>query len=98
MSGGKVRPALLLAQLPGLHDDWLTCMISSQRKHFNRGFDEIVEQSDSDFVPSGLKLSSVIRIGRLAVVEGNVLLGAVGEISDERLKRIKTRLAQWLSL
>lgn len=25
----KLRPALLLGKLPGSHDDWLLCMISS---------------------------------------------------------------------
>lgn len=27
---GKLRPALVLRKLPGAHDDWLICMISSQ--------------------------------------------------------------------
>ena len=26
----KLRPALLLGKLPGKHDDWLVCMISSR--------------------------------------------------------------------
>jgi len=30
---GKLRPALLLGQLPGEYDDWLICMISSQIRH-----------------------------------------------------------------
>ena len=27
---GKLRPALLLGKLPGVYDDWLICMISTQ--------------------------------------------------------------------
>ncbi len=27
---GKLRPALLLAKLPGDYDDWLICIISSR--------------------------------------------------------------------
>ncbi len=75
IEGGKLRPALLLGKLPGAFDDWLVCMISSQTRHFIQGFDEILQESDTDFDDSGLKGASVIRIGRLAVVEGNVLLG-----------------------
>ena len=41
-------------------------------------------------------VAGVIRIGRLAVVDGNVLKGTVGEISSERLKRIKRKLADWI--
>lgn len=94
---GKLRPALLLGKLPGPYDDWLICMISSQTWHYIQGFDEIIQEDDADFVASGLKAPSVIRVGRLAAVEEQMLLGATGEISSERLQRIKTRLADWLT-
>lgn len=93
---GKFRPALLLGQLPGEYDDWLICMISSQRRHYQPGFDEIVQEGDADFGESGLKVASVIRVGRLATVSGEVLLGAIGEISPQRLARIKKHLSDWL--
>jgi mRNA interferase MazF len=44
-----------------------------------------------------LKVTSVIRVGRLAVVSGEVLIGAIGQVSSERLNRVKKRLADWLS-
>jgi mRNA interferase MazF len=94
---GKLRPALLLRRLPGEYDDWLICMISSQVRHYVPEFDEIIRENDPDFVESGLKVSSVIRIGRLAAVEGEILLGAIGQIAPERLLRIKGRLADWLT-
>ena len=93
---GKLRPALLLGKLPGEHGDWLICMISSQVRHYVPEFDEIVREEDLDFATSGLKVASVIRVGRLAVVEADILLGAAGEITTDRLRRIKTRLSQWL--
>lgn len=68
---GKLRPALLLGKLPGNYDDWLICMISSQTHQYIAGFDEIVQESDADFGESGLKVASVIRVRRLAVVRGN---------------------------
>ena len=93
---GKLRPALLLGKLPGEYDDWLICMISSQTRHFVPEFDEIVQRRDDDFSVSGLKVDSVIRVGRLAVVSGDILVGAIGEISAGRLRRIKESLAAWL--
>ena len=27
---GKLRPVLVLARVPGRHDDWLVCILSSQ--------------------------------------------------------------------
>ncbi len=97
LTSGKTRPALLLGKLPGLYNDWLICMISSQLHQYIQHFDEVVDKNDTDFVQSGLKMPSIIRVGRLAVVEESVLLGAIGEIEDERLKRIKTNLSDWLT-
>ena len=93
---GKLRPALLLGKLPGNYGDWLICMISSQTHQYIADFDEMVEEKDSDFGESGLKVSSVIRVGRLAVVSGEILIGAIGQISSERISRVKKRLADWL--
>ena len=72
-------------------------MISSQTRQHITGFDEIVQDSDNDFKQSGLKVTSVIRVGRLAVVSGEILLGAIGEISGDRLSRIKKNLSNWLT-
>jgi mRNA interferase MazF len=94
---GKLRPALLLGKLPGDYDDWLICMISSQIRHYIPQFDEFIQEPDRDFAQSGLKVASVIWVGRLAVVEGRVLLGATGQISPERLQRIKNHLVEWIA-
>ena len=92
----RLRPALVIRRVPGLHRDWLICMVSSQLSQAIPEFDEVVGSDDSDFGASGLKTSSVIRIGRMAVVDERVLLGAIGEVSADRLCRIKQRLSQWM--
>lgn len=81
----KLRPALLLEKLPGPYDDWLICMISSQLKHAVKDFDETLLLTDVDFSQTGLKVPSVIRIARVAVCEGSILLGTIGVLSSERL-------------
>lgn len=93
---GKLRPALLLGKLPGNYDDWLVCMISSQLRHAIADFDEIIDQEDADFANTGLKVTSLIRIGRLAVINEEILLGTIGSITSDKLQQIKTRLADWL--
>jgi mRNA interferase MazF len=55
-------------------------MISSQTRQYLPGFDELVQETDPDFAQSGLKTESVIRVGRLAAVEDEILLGEVGQI------------------
>lgn len=93
---GKLRPALIIRRVPGKHEDWLICMISSQLQQAVNGFDVIMQDGDPDFAASGLKLTSVLRLGRLAVVERDIFAGAIGRINQERLENIKQRLASWL--
>jgi mRNA interferase MazF len=56
----------------------------------------VIKEEDADFSASGLKQSSVIRIGRLAVANSELFLGASGEISGERLAGIRRRIADWI--
>jgi len=93
---GKPRPVLLLAPVPGAHEDWLVCMISSQLRHEAPGLDEVIRETDADFDGSGLKVVSLIRLGRLAVVSSGMLAGAIGSISAGRLVAVRHRLADWL--
>lgn len=71
-------------------------MVSSQVSKAMPDLDERIQPGDRDFGSSGLKTASVIRLARLAVVEGQLLLGSVGRVADERLARLKEKLAAWL--
>jgi len=71
-------------------------MISSQLSQEIPGFDEIISPDQPDFRDSGLKLSSLIRIGRLAVVNADILVGNIGRIDDIRLARIRENLSKWI--
>ena len=93
---GKLRPVLLIARVPGEYADWLVGMVSSHMEQAIPGLDEVIREEDTDFLPSGLKQSSVIRAGRLAVANAELLLGIIGEISSERLVRIRHRIADWV--
>ena len=93
---GKLRPVLLMARVPGRYEDWLVCMFSTKLRQAVQGFDEIIDPDASDFQSSGLRVPSVIRVARLAVVSADMLIGAVGEISPERLNRARRTLASWI--
>lgn len=80
----------------GDYPDWLVAMVSSRLEQAIPGVDEVIRGEDADFSASGLDQASVIRIGRLAVVNAGLFLGAIGEISGERLVRIRRRIADWI--
>ncbi len=94
---GKLRPVLAIAAVPGGHGDLLACMLSSQLLQKVDGFDDLVDSTDEDFVDSGLKVPSVVRIGRLAVLSSSLFVGRLGCVSATRLMRIKARLSTWLA-
>jgi mRNA interferase MazF len=93
---GKLHPALVIRRLPGPHNDWLICMISSNLDQTIPDFDEGIIPDNVDFKDSGLKVPSLIRIGRLAVVDGDILMGKLEQIDTQRLLRIKQKLSIWI--
>lgn len=63
----KNRPAIFLREMPP-YRDLLVCGISTQLHQEVKGFDEVFDQTDSDFAASGLRTTSLIRLGFLAVL------------------------------
>jgi mRNA interferase MazF len=96
LSGAKLRPVLLLRPASNRFDDWLVCMVSSQLQQAETGLDEIICSSDADFRATGLKTSSVLRLSRLAVLDGALLVGSIGAIDERRLVDVRQRLADWI--
>lgn len=97
LSPGKLRPALVLVELPGPFGDCLVCGISSQLHQEMRDWDERLTHADADFATSGLKVSSVIRLNWLAAVNPTTTVGTLGSVAPDRLARLRQRLAAHLS-
>jgi len=97
LARGKLRPVLVLVGLPGPFGDVLVCGISSQLHQGIPGWDERVTTGDDDFVSSGLKVPSVIRLNWLASADPNAHVGLLGTVSRDRLMRLRQRLAAHLT-
>ncbi len=92
----KNRPVLLLKQMPPF-GDWLVCGISGQLHQEVKGFDVIVLDDYPHFAATGLKNSSVIRLGYLAVVPKKDIPGIIGSIDSTILKVLLQRLVDHIS-
>lgn len=97
LSSGKLRPVLVLSDLPGPFGDCLVCGISSQLHQEVPHWDERLMPVDADFVASGLKVPSVIRLNWLAAVNPTASVGTLGSVAPGRLARLRQRLAAHLS-
>ena len=93
---GKLRPALLVKKIGGNFDDWLVCMISTQTRHQIQGLEVVLPETMPDFTRTGLKIKSLVRVSRLAVVESNVFTGKLGSLPTETFEDIRIRLANWI--
>ena len=91
----KRRPALILREMPPFKD-FLVCGISTQLRHEVKDFDEIIENSDSDFKQSGLVSDSLIRLGFLTVLPRSEIIGSIGSISEKRHKKLLQNLSDYL--
>lgn len=91
----KVRPVLLLKQLPPF-GDWLTCGISSSLGLQVEDFDVVIHESDIGFPETGLKRTSLIRLGFLGVVPKERMIGAIGSVSKQTHTTLINRLSDHL--
>ena len=82
----KNRPAIVLRAMPP-YGDFLVCGVSTQLRQEVAGFDDPIAPGDPDFLASGLKAASLIRLRFLAVLPASGLLGAIGSISEDRHAR-----------
>ena len=91
----KIRPVLLLKQMPP-YGDWIVCAISTQLRQEVRDFDFIIDEINPNFRPSGLKSSSLIRLGFINTVDKKAMPGVIGNISAIIVKMLQQRLANKL--
>jgi mRNA interferase MazF len=92
----KNRPAIILREMPP-YKDYLVCGVSTQLHQQVKDFDEIISPSDDDFSSSGLRSESLVRLGFLAVLPRNRIVGSIGSISSERHKRLLKTLSVYLA-
>ena len=92
----KLRPALLLADLPGPYQNLLLCGISTQLQYLQANWDELVQSGDADFPSSGLHRPSVIRLSYLYAADPAEIAGVIGDVDPSRLHRLRQRMSDHL--
>jgi mRNA interferase MazF len=82
----KNRPAIILREMPP-YRDFLVCGVSSRLDKQGKGFDDVISAADDDFKASGLRTTSLVRLGFLAVLPSAQIIGAIGSISPTHVTR-----------
>ncbi len=92
----KKRPALILQKMRPF-GDFLVCGVSSQVKHEVPGFDLKLTVDDDNFPHTGLKASSIVRLGYLTTVSTTLIPGKIGQVTPEQLEILIDRLINYLN-
>ncbi|MDH7485756.1 MAG: type II toxin-antitoxin system PemK/MazF family toxin [Anaerolineae bacterium] len=82
-AGSKIRPVLILAEIPGPHRDFLVMFISSQLHQALPGIDLIVSPAHPAFAHTGLKTASVFKVFKIASLSQALVLGPIGHLDDD---------------
>ena len=84
LTAAKLRPALVLFE--GEKD--VVAFISSRVPQRSTVIDVVVEETHSEFGKTSLKVSSVIRLDKVATIWKDLIVGEIGEIG----KILKTEI------
>ena len=90
--------AICLRELPPSYDQFLVCGITSRTQRIDN-FDEVVDpkdKKDKDFAGI-LRRESVIRLGFLSWIPKKDIKNVLGQISEERHKRLLEKLAEYIT-
>ena len=95
-SGSKLRPAIVLAVLPGEFQTLLLCGVSTLDRGAIDAWDEPLLPGSEDFIAAGLHRASYVRLSFLnAITEGEVI-GRIGSVSEDFTRQLRNRLADRL--
>lgn len=91
LSASKVRPAVIVSQnLQG--EDVVVAFISSQKSPKLQKTDILLNEKQKFFQKTGLKTTSVIKVGKLATLEQKIILGELGDVDSAIQHEIGSRL------
>ncbi|MBS1517639.1 MAG: type II toxin-antitoxin system PemK/MazF family toxin [Bacteroidetes bacterium] len=93
LSSKKVRPAVIVSSDKRNDTDLIIAFISSVFDLNN--FHEtsiILDSNDSYFPETGLKMTSIIRVDKLATVEKKIILGELGSLDNKLISLLNSKL------
>ncbi|MGQ9640610.1 MAG: type II toxin-antitoxin system PemK/MazF family toxin [Candidatus Bathycorpusculaceae bacterium] len=89
LTAAKLRPALVLFEG---ERDVVVAFVSSRVPQKLALADVLVKESHPEFVLTGLKVSSVIKLDKIATLLKDLVVGEIGELGDELKRKVNQRL------
>ncbi len=98
LSSNKVRPAVCLTDEIAPFGHIVLAFITSKISVNSSSTDLIIDSNVADFVKTGLKVSSTIRLHRLMTVSRIIIKRKLGELSNDQEEQVESRLRKLFDL
>jgi len=93
----KLRPAIILTK-PDTHGDIIVATITSNIHRASHKGDILIPSTNKSFPETGLKVSSVIRLSKLATIHNKRIKGELGLLPQSYQKTINKGITEVFSL
>ena len=90
LKGSKIRPAVVLCEN---ELDVAICFVTSELR-WKAEYDVSIFPSENN----GLKVPSLIRVGKIATIDSSLVLGELGELSNAEITKLNKGLKELLQL
>ena len=95
LSSSKRRPALVLLERP---NDVVVALISSKVPKPIEAHHAYIDKSHISFTMTGLKVSSTIYLDKIATIDKKLIIGELGQISEDIKSEINKKIKTLYSL
>ncbi len=92
LSGNKVRPAVCLTDAVGVHGHVVLAFVTSVVPTVAEQSDVSIDPSSPDFVHTGLKVASTLRLHRLVTVSASIIQRRLGTLKPTLATPVRQRL------
>ena len=92
LSADKLRPALRLSRVIGVYRQVVLAYITSKTPAQLLPSDLILDETDADFIQTGLKTTSTLRIHLLYTIDNGMIARDLGRLPDRLVPEVESRV------
>jgi mRNA interferase MazF len=96
LSTQKLRPGVIVGRV--IANEVLVAFITSRLTTIDAAAEHIIESADPEFLSTGLKVSSLVRLNRLAALERGLIVRRIGKVGPATTHAISDALRYVLEL
>jgi len=98
LSSSKRRPAIIVSSKISEDNDMILAFITSVVNEKIIDTDLLLSNNEADFMGTGLKKTSIIKLNKIATINISIISGIMGNIDAVRVAELDTKLKLALAL